>query len=75
MMSFLRGTVHRVTIYQGETDTGSCITRQDGQKGDSVDVKRKDGQLTCPAMPDLKQETNLYVHPLSEARVLWTRKT
>ena len=50
------------SIYQGETDTGSGITQQDGQEEDNADVKRKGGQLTCPAMLDLKQETNSYVH-------------
>jgi hypothetical protein len=52
------------SIYQGEIDTGSGITQQDGKTEDNADVKRKDGQLTCTAMLDLKQESNLYVHTL-----------
>jgi hypothetical protein len=44
-------------------DTDSDTLRCDGQKGANANVKRKDGQLTCHAMPYLKQETNFYVHP------------
>ena len=77
--SFFRRSVHRVRRLSpspsGETDTGSDITRNDGQKGDSADVKRKETQLAHPAMLDLKQAPVLLHSNHFSSRVLWTRRT
>ena len=64
--SFFRRSVHRVRRPSpSPSDTGSDITRHDGQKGDNSDVKRKETQLARPAVLDLKQEADLDVHPFS----------
>ena len=74
--SFFRRSVHRVRQLSpspsGETDTGSDITQNDGQKGDSADVKRKETQLACPAMLDLKQAPIPLHSNHFSLRVLWT---
>ena len=46
-------------------DIGSVTIQHDGQKGNNADIKRKGAQLTCPALPDPKQEADLYVHPFA----------
>ena len=55
--SFHRKTLHRVRWSSpppsGETDTGSETTRNDGQEDNSY-VKRKEPELTPPAVLDLK---------------------
>ena len=65
--SFLKKTLHRVRRPSpsptGETDTNSETTRNEGQRGDSTDVKRNGAQLARPAVLDLKQEADLDVQP------------
>jgi P-type Ca2+ transporter type 2C len=48
-----------------ETDAGSDMTQNDGQKGDNTDVKRKGTELARPAVLDLKQEADLDVYPFT----------
>ncbi|KAI9458771.1 calcium-translocating P-type ATPase [Russula earlei] len=66
---FFRRTLHRVRhpspSPSRETDTGSDTTRNDGQRGDNADVKRNGPQLARPVVLDLKQETDLNVHPFA----------
>ena len=46
-------------------DIGSVTMQHDRQKGNNADIKRRGAQLTCPALPDPKQEADLYVHPFA----------
>jgi Ca2+-transporting ATPase len=41
------------------------MTRDDGQRGDNLDVKRKGPELARPVELDLKQEADLDVHPFA----------